>query len=72
LFCVSALEEALVRFSKPDSSLPTGLQFTAAAFTGTLAAAGVRVSMVDRGRWMDNAFVEWLWHSLKHDDIYRT
>jgi hypothetical protein len=35
-------------------------------FTGTLAAAGVRISMDGRGRWMDNVFIERLWH----DDIY--
>jgi transposase InsO family protein len=31
-----------------------GSQFTSTAFTGTLAAAGVRISMDGRGRWMDN------------------
>jgi putative transposase len=49
-FCVSALEEALARFGKPDIfNTDQGCQFTAAAFTGTLAAAGVRISM--DGRW---------------------
>jgi putative transposase len=38
--------------------------------TGTLAAAGVRISMDGRGRWMDNVFIERLWRSLKHEDIY--
>jgi putative transposase len=53
------------------SSPPTkGCQFTAAAFTGTLAAAGVRISMDGRGRWMDNVFIERLWCSLKYEDIY--
>ena len=26
--------------------------------------------MDGRGRWMDNVFIERLWRSLKHDDIY--
>jgi len=70
-FCVSALEEALARFGKPDIfNTDQGCQFTAAAFTGTLAAAGVRISMDGRGRWMDNVFIERLWRSLKHEDIY--
>src|SRR5262249_36240873 len=47
-----------------------GSQFTSAAFTGTLAAAGVRISMDGRGRWMDNVFIERLWRSLKYEDIY--
>ena len=70
-FCVSALEEALARFGKPDIfNTDQGCQFTAAAFTGTLAAAGVRISMDGRGRWMDNVFIERLWRSLKYEDIY--
>jgi putative transposase len=47
-----------------------GSQFTGAAFTGALLAAGTRISMDGRGRWMDNVFVERLWRSLKHEDIY--
>ncbi len=33
-------------------------------------AAGVCVSMDGRGRWMDNVFIERVWRSLKHEDIY--
>lgn len=70
-FCVSALEEALARFGRPAIfNTDQGSQFTSAAFTGTLIAAGVRVSMDGRGRWMDNVFIERLWRSLKHEDIY--
>jgi len=70
-FCVSALEEALARFGKPAIfNTDQGCQFTAAAFTGTLAAAGVRISMDGCGRWMDNVFIERLWRSLKYEDIY--
>jgi putative transposase len=70
-FCISALEEALARFGKPEIfNTDQGSQFTSAAFTGTLAAAGVRISMDGRGRWMDNVFIERLWRSLKYEDIY--
>ena len=70
-FCVSALEEALARFGRPEIfNTDQGSQFTGAAFTGTLAAAGVRISMDGRGRWMDNVFIERLWRSLKYEDIY--
>ena len=59
------------RFGKPDIfNTDQGSQFTSAAFTGTLAAAGVRISMDGRGRWMDNVFIERLWRSLKYEDIY--
>jgi putative transposase len=58
-FCVAALEEALARFGTPEIfNTNQGSQFTSAAFTGTLAAAGIRISMDGRGRWMDNVFIE--------------
>jgi putative transposase len=70
-FCVEALEEALARFGRPEIfNTDQGSQFTSAAFTGVLAAAGVRISMDGRGRWMDNVFIERLWRSLKYEDIY--
>jgi putative transposase len=70
-FCVSALEEALARFGRPEIfNTDQGSQFTSAAFTGVLASAGIRISMDGRGRWMDNVFIERLWRSLKHEDIY--
>jgi putative transposase len=70
-FCVAALEEALARFGKPEIfNTDQGSQFTSAAFTGTLAAAGIKISMDGRGRWMDNVFIERLWRSLKYEDIY--
>jgi putative transposase len=70
-FCVSALEEALARFGTPlIFNTDQGSQFTSAAFTGTLAAAGIAISMDGRGRWMDNVFIERLWRSLKYEDVY--
>ena len=50
-FCVAALQEALSRFGRPDIfNTDQGSQFTSAAFTGMLAAAGIRFSMDGRGR----------------------
>jgi putative transposase len=70
-FCVSALEEALARFGRPEIfNTDQGSQFTSAAFTGVLAAAGIRISMDGRGRWMDNVFIERLWRSLKYECVY--
>jgi putative transposase len=70
-FCVSALTEALACFGKPEIfNTDQGSQFTSLAFTGTLEQAGIHISMDGRGRWMDNVFIERLWRSLKHEDIY--
>ena len=35
-----------------------------------LIEAGVRISMDGRGRWIDNVFIERVWRSLKHQDVY--
>ena len=68
-FCLEMLEEAL-RAGKPEVfNTDQGVQFTAAAFTGTLELAGVAVSMDGRGRALDNVFVERLWRSVKYEDI---
>jgi putative transposase len=70
-FCVDALEEAMARYGKPEIfNTDQGSQFTSADFTGVLVAAGVRVSMDGRGRWMDNVFIERVWRSLKYEDVY--
>ena len=70
-FCVAALEEALARFGRPDIfNTDQGSQFTSPRFTGVLQAAGVRISMDGRGRWMDNVFIERLWRSLKYECVY--
>jgi putative transposase len=70
-FCLAALEEALARFGRPEIfNTDQGSQFTSGEFTGMLAAAGIRISMDGRGRWIDNVFIERLWRSLKYEDIY--
>jgi putative transposase len=70
-FCVRALEEALARFGRPEIvNADQGSQFTSAAFTSTLLAAGIRISMDGRGRWLDNVFIERLWRSLKYEEVY--
>ncbi|WP_156385347.1 integrase core domain-containing protein, partial [Aureimonas sp. Leaf460] len=47
-----------------------GSQFTSADFTDKLKAAGIRISMDGRGRWIDNRFIERLWRSLKYECVY--
>jgi len=70
-FCIAALQEALAKCGAPKIfNTDQGSQFTSTAFTGVLVAAGIAISMDGRGRWMDNVFIERLWRSLKHEDIY--
>jgi putative transposase len=70
-FCVETLQEALDRHGSPKIfNTDQGVQFTSAAFTGVLAASGVRISMDGKGRYLDNIFIERLWRSLKYENIY--
>jgi putative transposase len=69
--CIEALEEALQRFGRPDIfNTDQGSQFPSPRFTGVLQAAGVRIAMDGRGRWMDNVFIERLWRNLKYECVY--
>jgi putative transposase len=69
-FCLELLDEALAQGRPEIFNTDQGAQFTAAAFTGRLLAAGVRVSMDGKGRCLDNVFVERLWRTVKYEDIY--
>lgn len=70
-FCCEALEEALARFPAPEIvNTDQGSQFTSSDFTGLVKARDIAISMDGRGRWLDNVFIERLWRSVKHEEIY--
>lgn len=71
VFCVDGLEEALRAHGTPEVfNSDQGSQFTSEAFTGVLEREGIVISMDGRGRAFDNIFVERLWRSVKHEDVY--
>jgi len=70
-FCVEAVEEAIVRYGKPEIfNTDQGTQFTSDAFTTMLHGHGVAISMDGRGCWRDNVVVERLWRSIKYEEVY--
>jgi putative transposase len=70
-FCVDCLEQALQNYGTPEIfNTDQGSQFTSEAFTGVLLKKGIVISMDGRGRALDNIFVERLWRSVKHEDVY--
>jgi putative transposase len=69
-FCLEMLEEALGRGKPEVFNTDQGVQFTASAWTSRLEKCGVKVSMDGKGRCLDNVFVERLWRTVKHEDIY--
>ena len=70
-FCVDCLEDALRAHGKPEVfNSDQGAQFTSESFCGVLKREGITISMDGRGRAFDNIFVERLWRSVKHEDVY--
>lgn len=69
--CLAALKKALQSGDVPEIfNTDQGSQFTAQEWTEKLKSLGIKISMDGKGRWMDNVFIERLWRSVKHDDIY--
>ena len=54
---LDALED-IRRKGRPTIFNTPSAQFTSAAFTDRLEAAGARISLDGRARWLDNVFVE--------------
>jgi putative transposase len=70
-FCIDALEEALCLYGNPEIfNTDQGCQFTCEDFTDVLKEKAIKISMDGKGRALDNVFVERLWRTVKHDDIY--
>jgi len=70
-FCVEALQDALARHGTPEIfNTDQGSQFTSDDWISELKAAGVKISMDGKGRWIDNVFIERLWRSVKYEDVY--
>ncbi len=70
-FCVAAMRDAIERYGVPEIvNTDQGSQFTSHEFTELLKAHGIRISMDGRGRWLDNVFIERLWRSVKHEEVY--
>lgn len=70
-FCVDCLEQSLHAYGTPEIfNTDQGCQFTSEAFTEVLKSHDIAISMDGRGRALDNIFVERLWRSVKHEDVY--
>ena len=70
-FCIEALEEAIDRYGKPEVfNTDQGSQFTSEKFTDIFKQHEIKFSMDDKGRWVDNVFVERLYRSVKYEEVY--
>lgn len=70
-FCVGALNEAIAKYGPPEiMNTDQGSQFTSFRWTDRLRRSGVRISMYDKSRFLNNVLVERLWRSLKYECVY--
>jgi putative transposase len=69
-FCIEALEQALAVNTPEIFNTDQGAQYTSLAFTQLLLDKGIKISMDERGRALDNIFVERLWRTVKYENIY--
>lgn len=71
LFCVEALEEALMLYGFPEIfNSDQGVQYTSEIFTGILLNNAIQISMDAKGRAFDNIFIERLWRTVKYEEVY--
>jgi len=64
------LGAALARHKPNIFNSDQASQFTSRDFTEMLETAGVGISMDGRGRVYDNIFIEWLWRTVKYEEVY--
>ena len=69
-FCVEALRRALSLGTPGIFNTDQGSQFTSDIFTSVLLTNNIIISMDGRGRAFDNIFIERLWRSVKHEEVY--
>jgi len=69
-FVLSCTEVALGRAVPEIINSDQGSHFTSERFTNCFLAAGARVSMDGRGRYVDNIFTERLWRTVKYEEVY--
>jgi putative transposase len=68
---VAVLQEAFARHGTPAIiNTDQGSQFTADEFIQAVQGQGCRLSMDGREAWRDIIFVERLWQTVKHEEVY--
>ncbi len=67
--CLEALESALKRGDPEIINSDQGCQFTSATWVETLTQHAILISMVGKGRWADNVYVERLWRTIKRENV---
>lgn len=69
-FVLQCSKSALVLAIPEIVNSDQGSHFTSEQFTQQFQAAGTKISMDGRGRYVDNIFTERLWRTVKYEEVY--
>jgi len=69
-FCVRMVEEAFSKRTPEIFHSDQGSQFTCSEVTSLLVQEQVKGSMTEKGRCIDNVYIERFWRSFKWEDLY--
>jgi putative transposase len=69
--CLKALKNALNKYEIPELiNTDQGSQFTSLPWIEALKSSKIKISMDGKGRWADNVYVERLWRTIKHENVF--
>lgn len=69
--CLKALKMALASGFKPGIvNSDQGCQFTSLEWVAMLTEEKIQISMVGKGRCLDNIHIERFWRSIKYEEVY--
>lgn len=69
--CLKALKMALDSGLRPKIvNSDQGCQFTSEDWVAMLAQEKIQISMVGKGRCLDNVHIERFWRSIKYEEVY--
>ena len=69
--CLKALKMALASGFKPGIvNSDQGCQFTSQEWVAMLTEEKIQISMVGKGRCLDNIHIERFWRSIKYEEVY--
>jgi putative transposase len=69
--CLKALENAVNKYGIPEMvNTDQGSQYTSLPWIKALKSLKIKISMDGKGRWADNVYIERLWRTIKHENVF--
>ena len=69
-FCINVLDQSLENQKLEIFNTDHGSQYKRELFTQRLIDNNLKISRDEKGRALDNIFVERLWRSIKYEEVY--